>query len=76
MTEYDVEIPVCSQLIMFDIAGQCRHKCNRGRYTICTDFVNNDYQSLLDDYKYKDGYFKGSVAQMLDDYEMKCVSIP
>ena len=59
---------------MSDIAVGCCHKCNRGKYTIYTDFVINDYQSLLDDYK--DGQLKGSVEQILDDYEMKCVFIP
>ena len=71
--EYKVEIPIGVQLIMFDIAGRCCHKCNRGQYTICADFVINDYLSLLDDYK--DGQSKGSVEQMLDDYEMKRISI-
>ena len=65
--EYEVEIPICAKLLMFDIAGDRTHKCKSGRYMICTDFMINNYQSLLD--CYKDGQFKSSVEQMLNYYE-------
>ena len=70
--EYKVEVPVGAKLLMFDISGCCKHKCKRGRYTICTDFLVKDYQSLLD---YNEDEFIGSLQEMLKDYMRRNVLV-
>ena len=41
--EYEVEVPIGTKLLIFDIAGVRPHKCKRGQYTIYTDLIIDNY---------------------------------